>query len=549
MSRGPARFVLACALTSPLLGFASAGCTLPPPRRPKLVVLLSVDQMRADYVERYRHQWSGGLKRLAESGAWFRNAAYPYMNTVTCPGHATIATGALPSVHGMVLNQWWDRAAGRPVFCTTDESVTNVAFPSGAKGHESAARLLATTLSDEMRVQMSPRPRVVSLSLKPRSALSLGGHRADFVMWFGAELGWFTSTTLGQEAQAFLSAAVSERAVEQDLGATWTRSLSDSEYLYADDGLGEGKEGWGRTFPHVVRGRSDKPDAVFYALWQASPFADEYLGRLATTALREFQLGRDDRTDYLAVSFSALDGVGHAFGPRSHEVQDTLVRLDATLGRLLGALDVQVGPGEYVVALTGDHGVAPIPEQMKELGIDAGRVAIDIGESSPVNAAVARHLGPGQYVEAILYTDLYFAPGVFERLVATDGALREVTDVLERSPGVLRVYRRDEILAARLPAGDDLARAVALSFLPDRSGDLILVPRPYWINEANGTTHGTGYRYDARVPILLAGYGIRPGHYDAPASPADVAPTLAYLVGVTLPHPWGRVLREAVAIR
>jgi predicted AlkP superfamily pyrophosphatase or phosphodiesterase len=514
--------------------------------RPALAVIFVIDQFRSDYVDRYGHQWTKGLRRLLDRGARFPEAAYPYMNTVTCAGHATIATGAFPAAHGIPLNGWWDRSLGRQMWCTDDPRATNIGHGrAAASGGDSAWRLRVPTFADELRAQSGVPPRVVSLSLKARSAIMLAGQRGDLVAWYGGESGLVTSSAYATGPVPFLSTFLSAHPIEQDAGRTWERARPASDYLFEDDGEGENPEApWSRTFPHALPGAPGAPAAGFYALWENTPFADAFLGRLAAAAVDAFGLGRGPGTDYLAVSFSTLDMVGHAFGPRSHEVQDVLIQLDATLGTLLEALDRHVGPDRYIVALTGDHGVSPIPEQMAALGIPAGRID-GRGLVARVNAAIEPFLGPGPHVATVVYTDLYFRDGVFEKLGANPAAMQAVVDAIEATPGVLRALRRDDIAAVRL-GGDALALTALASHAPGRSGDIIIVPQPYFLNSTAATTHGTGYRYDARVPVVLAGPGIRRGEYLTAATPADIAPTLAHLVGVTLPRPDGRVLREAL---
>ena len=515
--------------------------------RPRLLVLLSVDQMRADYVDRYGHQWTRGLRRLLDRGAWFSQAAYPYLNTVTCAGHATMGTGAFPATHGLILNQWWDRESGRSVACTSDPSAKLITYGEPAEGGESASRLEVLTFADELRAQSATPPRIVSLSGKARAAITLAGRRGDIVLWFGDAGGWTTSTAFAGGRLPFLERYFAEHPVVEDFGKLWERLLPASAYLFDDAGEGERGPRGRATFPYALGVPGAAPDAAFYDSWERSPFFDAYLGRLAAATAAELGMGRGPGTDYLAVSFSALDSVGHAHGPRSHEVQDVLARLDRTIGQLLDDLDRLVGPEHYVAALTGDHGVSPIPEQMAAFGEKAGR--LDIRElSAQVDAAIATHFGPGAYVAAWNYTDLYFTTGTWDRLTATPAALGAVVRTLERTPGILRVLRADELRRTRTD-DDPLARAAALSYRPGRSGDLIVVPRPYWITSTSVATHGTGHRYDARVPVLLAGAGIRPGEYLAQASPADIAVTFAYLTGVTLSRPDGRVLGEALAPR
>jgi len=522
--------------------------------RPALIVVLVVDQMRADYVDRYAHQWSHGLRRLLSGGASFGQAAYPYMNTVTCAGHATIATGAYPRAHGMILNEWWDRPTGTGVACTTDPAARPVPYdaPAGAQapdaGGDSAWRLRVPTLADELRAQLSLAPRIVSFSLKARSAIMLAGHRADAVTWLDDADRWVTSTAFASGPVPFVQRFVAANPVARDFDKVWTRALDERAYLFEDAGVGERPPvGWSTTFPHPLAGDNGGGSAADqYTRWERSPFSDAYLGRLAEAAVDELGLGQGSGLDYLGVSFSALDRVGHPFGPTSHEVQDTLVGVDRTIGRLLDHLDRAVGPGRYVVALSADHGVSPIPEQMLAQGLSAGRIATR-EVVRQVEEVLEPWLGPGPHVAAIRYTDLYFRPGVYARLRDMPSALNAVIKAIRAMPGVWRVYRSEDMRDANAAISNDpILRAVALSHDPDRSGDLLVVPQPYWINSADAATHGTASLYDRHVPVVLYGAGIRPGEYLQPATPADIAPTLAFLAGVTLAAPDGRVLAEAL---
>jgi predicted AlkP superfamily pyrophosphatase or phosphodiesterase len=264
------------------------------------------------------------------------------------------------------------------------------------------------------------------------------------------------------------------------------------------------------------------------------------------------KLGQGAATDYLAVSFSALDRIGHEFGPRSHEVQDILAHLDRTVGALLTHLDATVGQGNYLVALSADHGVAPIPEQLEAMNIPAGRIVLpDVMNAA--NKALKDAMGGGApQVARIVYNDLYFAPGDWPKVAAKPEAVRALLDAIRAVPGVARVLRGDELGDVSAAANDRVERAAELSYYPGRSGDLILVPRPYWLYAETaatktGTGHGTPYDYDQRVPVVLFGEGIRPGQYLEAAGPMDIAPTMAFLCGITLPAPDGRVLNEALA--
>lgn len=506
-------------------------------------MVIVVDQMRADYIDRYGHQWRHGLRRLMTEGAWFRQAAYPYLGTLTCAGHATIGTGTLPRTHGLFQNAWWDRSSGRFIGCTEDPAAPAIGHGGPASGGHSARWLQMPTLGEQLRAQVPGGARVVALSLKARSAIMLAGRAADAVIWFDERGVWATSAAYTKAPLPWVEEFVRAHPIEQDSGKTWTRRLDPREYLFEDEGIGEQPpQGWRTTFPHDL---GDARTPGFYARWQESPFADQYLAELALAAVERLALGKTRGPDLLAISFSTLDLVGHDFGPESHEVQDVLVRLDETLGRLLEGLDRLVGAGRYVVAFSADHGVSPIPERSARHGLDAGRVNLrDLG--TRIDQALARVLGEGRYVATVVYTDVYLAPGIYERLRDTPRALEAALDAARQVPGVWKAFPRDALEDARSLVDPD-ARSAALSHVPGRSGDLIVIPRPYWITASAAATHGTAHLYDARVPVILMGPGLVPGEYFTPASPADIAPTLAALSGVTLAHTDGRVLAEALA--
>ncbi|MEW5983691.1 MAG: alkaline phosphatase family protein [Acidobacteriota bacterium] len=536
--------------------FGSAASFAQPSPAPKLVVVLVVDQMRADYVDRYGQQWSRGLKRLVTEGAWFRRSAFPYLNTFTCAGHATVSTGALPARHGMVGNSWYDRAAGASVGCTQDAGVSLVSYAGPAKGGNSASRLLVPTLADELRTQLASPAKVATFSLKERTAITLAGRKADAVTWFDLSArGFVTSSAYTDRPVPFLAEFVKANPVEADFDKAWERLLPEASYLFADGGTGE-KPGkyWSREFPHPIR-IGDGRNAESYDAWETSPYSDTYLGRLGQATIDALKLGRGPGTDYLGISFSALDLVGHDFGPTSHEVQDLLIRLDGTIGQLLDHLDRQVGKGQYVVALTADHGVAPIPEQVRAMDLDAGRIDT-AAVIKAASEALRSSLGYAPPAPRLANSDLYLDPAVVGYLRESPSALGSVLRALRAVPGVANAYFA-ESLVAHAAAGDTDAQAALASYHPARSGDIIVIAKPYHFyvrddgtaQPGSATTHGSLYDYDRRVPLVFYGSGIRPGEYLQKATPADIAPTLAFLCGITLPRPDGEVLVDAIAPR
>jgi len=509
------------------------------PTKPSLVVVLVSDQMRADYLTRYGGEFQHGLKTLMTAGAWYQHAAYPYFETVTCAGHSTIGTGSLPFHHGMIANSWFNRETGKAQTCNQDDSATEVAYGAFKGASDSAKWMMRPTLAETMRKTM--KSRVATMSIKARSAIGLAGHEGDFVTWLDERGAWTTSSAYAGVPAGWFSAFVQANPIDRDANKDWERTLPPDRYQYDDAAPGEaGAAGWGATFPHKL----GPPGPPYLLHWLQSPFADDYLEEMAEAAVDQMHLGQDaERIDFLGVSFSSLDIVGHAYGPRSHEVQDVLVRLDATLGRLIDFLDKKVGAGKYVLALTADHGVADIPDQVP----GAGRVNAPTVRAT-IDAAVKAALGgDGPYVIAMVGDEVYFKPGVYGRLKQDPAALRAVIDAVMNIPGVVRVITSDEIApSAARTSKDSLVRAAALGYFPDRSGDLLVVPKENWIIAGAGTTHGSAYPYDQRVPVILYGAGIRGGIHQDAATPADIAPTFASLIDVRVPSPDGRVLKSAL---
>src|SRR5580704_5009089 len=525
------------------------------PTRPKLVVVIVVDQMRADYVDKFRGQWSGGLKRLVEEGAWFRAAAYPYAATETCVGHSTISTGAFPQSHGMVANAWWERESQKMVTCTSDASAKNMGYAGmSVKGGDSAVRMLVPSFAEELKYQTGGASRVVTVSLKARAAITMAGHKGDSVTWVDTSNGaWETSSVYG--AMPFVEEYAKKHPVSEDYGKTWALSLPASLYWYDEKALGAAQvEGWTPGFPHPLRGKegSSGADQAYFEQWAASPFADTALTKLAEAEVDALGLGQSGGTDFLGVGYSSVDYVGHTFGPRSWEIQDVLVRLDKDLGELLKHLDEKVGRGQYVVVLSADHGVAPIPVDIAKTGVDAGVLSVP-----ELKARIEKTLEPFNYekpaVARIAGNDIYFSPGTYGRLKQDPAAMRAVVDAAQTMPGVAAVYQAEDVSLGALSL-QETRKAFSYGYFRGRSGDLFVLQKPYWLTnssagglkEHSGTGHGTPYYYDQRVPVLLMGYGIRPGEYFEPVTPADIAPTLGALCGVTLATSDGRVLGEAL---
>lgn len=523
------------------------------PARPKLVVLLVVDQMRADYVNDFHSQWTAGLARMVNQGAWFKNARYPYLTTVTCVGHATISTGRLPKVHGIIANAWYDRETRKPVACTADPNATDIAYDQTTRGNDSASRLQSPTFSDELREQ-SPQPaRIVSLSLKARAAIMLAGHKADAIAWHDSQSGaWATSSAFGSSPA--IADFVKTHPVSADFGKVWKPVPPDEKFVFNVTPKGRDKiAGWNEAFPHDLNGGGGaSANPAFYAEWEASPYSGEYMVQMAESAIDSLKLGQGPGTDYLAIGFSSLDIVGHPLGPYSHEVQDTLSQLDRSIGELFDHLDKSLGAGNYVAALSADHGVAPVPEEAAQQGMSGGR-ASDRAIVAAVEQVLDKHWGGTEHVADAVEGDLWLVPGDYDRLRNDPEAMKEVISAIKATDGVAEVFRSED-LAAQAPAKDPIERAAQLSYYPSRSGDFVIALEPYWIYSepsrtgapGSGTTHGSANEYDQRVPVILYGWGIRHGEFTDAAAPLDIAPTLAQLCRIHMPATDGKVLTPAL---
>lgn len=522
---------------------------------PKLIVLVYFDQLRGDYLSRWQPQFGeGGFRRLTTDGAWFTNCHYPYAYTVTAAGHASVATGCPPQVHGVVGNDWYQRSEGKSVNCVGSdrhEQVPSktVADPDeddkkGAKGGVSPGRLTKPTIADALKAATQGKAKVVSLSMKNRGAALPAGQTPDAVYWMDGGTGRFvTSTFYRDTVHPWVAAYNASKPADKWRGSTWKHLRPDLDYVKLsgpDDVVGEGKgaAGQGRTFPHPFEPTDGKTKPAYYSAVYLSPFGNDVLFGLAEAAIHAEQLGVDDVPDLLSISFSSNDAIGHAWGPDSQEVLDVTLRSDIIVQRLLDTLDAKVGKGRYVLALTADHGVCPLVEVSRAQGRDAARVQPTTGPK--VEAFLTEKFGKGKakWVEAISGPWVYLnAKAVTAAGVKPADAEAALAEWAAKQPGVHAAYTRTQ-LTAGLPASDVIGQQVAKSFFPARSGDVYVVLKSYHLPSAplgTGTTHGTPWEYDTHVPLVVFGAGVVPGKRDARVSPLSAASILAAAVGVPPP--------------
>lgn len=502
-----------------VLAVASTGVAAPPTAPPKpgepprLVLLVAVDQMRYDYLPRFADGFTGGLRRLMQNGAVYTNAHLDHYPSVTAVGHSAMLTGAPPAISGIVGNDWYDRALKKTVTSVEDPSTT---LFGGAGTGSSPHRLRVSTVADELKMA-HPGTRVVGIAAKDRSAILPGGRMADLALWWDSKTGVFvTSSWYATAMPKWMADFNAKRPADAWLGREWRA-------------LGEGGA------PGALLAKlPDKPGPEYYGRLYNSGFGNDLLVQAAEAALVGEGLGTRGGTDVLTLSFSCNDAVGHDKGPHSAEVRDVTVRTDLALQKLFATIDRRVGLARTLVVLTADHGVAPVPEQMKVWKMPGGRLSRADLEGG-VDAALEKAFGPGPWVEGRAGGGIYLN----RTLIAEKGldpALVERTaaSAIEKAPTVWRVYTRTQLVEGRVPP-DRWSRKLVLSFDRERSPDIEVLYQPYWLSGTSGTTHGTTYSYDTHVPLIVMGPGVRSGRYSRPVVLNDLAPTLATLLGIETP--------------
>lgn len=516
--------------------------------RVRLVVAITIDQFRFDYLRRFEDQFGeGGFRRLLKGGAVFTRANYAHVPTVTACGHATFLTGTTPAYNGIVGNEWFDRETGSRVTSVTDKSVRGLGSRDGAGG-ASPARLIGSTLGDEMKLASAGAAKVVGVSIKDRSAILPAGKRPDGAYWFNAGTGnLISSTYYFSDLPEWVKAFNRDLRPDRFFGKRWEKLLPEASYLRSGpDDAGYEKSPTGNKFPYTLTGGEEAPGPRFYNLFQATPFANDYLVDFAKAAIEGEKLGADEIADLLTISFSSNDLVGHAYGPNSHEVHDITLRTDRTLAELFSYLDRRIGLDRTLIVLTADHGVGPVPEQVEAMGYGGRIEAKDLREA--VEAALDERFGQEKWVLADVNYNVYFDESVISRLKLTAEEVENVAALaLMKRKGISEVFTRTQILNGDLPR-TTVARRVTNGYHTQRNGNLVIVTQPFFlIGEGAAASHGTPYGYDTHVPVIFLGGGVAAGEYHQDCSPADIAPTLAALLRVEPPsNAIGRVLAEAL---
>lgn len=515
---------------------------------PRLVVVVTVDQLPFSYFERFHRNLdpNGLFARIARDGVSYSDCKYDHACTYTGPGHATISTGAYPEIHGIIDNSWYDRGTKAVINCVADPTVEVVGATSGSGA--SPVNLLVPTLGDALKLAYGEQAKVFSIGVKDRAAILTAGRLADGVFWMNDLGGWVTSSAYGKSIPGYLRQLSEAKAADQFAGQEWTLLYPAARYQqHRDDNDALETPSYGMTaeFPHQLPAADD---SQYYSRMKSSPFCNQYVLASATTILEDEQLGRDDTPDLLFVNLSSNDYVGHSFGPYSLEVEDMFYRTDLQLGAFAEVLDSQVGRGNWTLAFSSDHGVAPNPQYAERLGLLAK--AKPLGDSSRVKALLESQLeirfgilddDDPSYVESVRPTQIYLRethPNLIGDRFAE--AQRMVRTLLLAHPSVAAAYTREELISGE--GHGSLRTLIGRAFHPDRSGDVAFALGPYQYDNGSMTaSHGSPWRYDRHVPLMLLGRGVKRGEANRPVvpsrsvDPSSLAPTLSRILAMPAP--------------
>lgn len=515
--------------------------------RPKLVVGIIVDQMKQEYLYRFNDKYQdGGFKRLMNEGYSFNNMHYNYTPTYTAPGHSSVYTGTTPSIHGIVGNTWYHGQEKNKVYCTADPKVQSVGIdPDNKAGKMSPWRLKTTTMTDELRLSTNMEGKVISISVKDRGAILPGGHFANGAFWMDENGKFITSTYYMNELPRWVKKYNQKEMAKKYVKKGWKTLLPIDNYTESlpDNNPYERvfKPKTTPTFPYDLQAIADAGEGL--SIVKTSPFGNNMVAELAMAAVDGEDLGKDNTTDFLAISFSSTDYVGHSFAPRSIELEDTYLRLDKSLAELLTFLDKKVGKGNYLLFLTADHAAAENPNFLKDLKYNVESISYSkIGD-------ILKDFSQKKYgenlVEAYYNSNVFLDQDKIESLGLNEQTvITEMSAELEKQTFVSRVYNRNDF--ARGNITDPNLTKIIRGFDPKQNGDMIVLLEPQDMEYyETGTTHGTTYMYDSHVPALWFGWGIKKGQTSSPKEITEMAPTLSQKINITFPNGTeGKVLEE-----
>lgn len=504
-------------------------------KRPKLVVGIVVDQMKMEYLYRFSDDFTeNGFKRLMNNGYTFQNMHFNYMPTYTGPGHASIYTGTTPSTHGIVGNDWFNRSTGKDMYCTDDAAVKTIGDGTDKEGAMSPKNLLSTTITDELRLETNFKGKVIGISLKDRGAILPAGHFANWAFWYSKTGAFISSTFYGEKLPDWVTDFNIEKSFMNYINKGWDLYKPAATYneSLADDNPYEGKlNGAKPILPYNLKEMFDKNDA---GILRGTPFGNNYLADFAKKAIEKESLGKDDITDFLTVSFSSTDYVGHNFGPRSVELQDTYLRLDQTIADFLVYLDKTVGKDNYLLFLTADHAGAENVTYLKDNKLNVTNIVSKDFKTALKDFSVAT------FGESLVLDYSNFNV-FFNRIIIKNKGLdlskvkQSFKEFLMTQESIKRVYTEEEILGST--ENDFYLNFIAKGYDPKQNGDLVILNKPGYIEyQGTGTSHGTPYSYDTHVPCIFYGWNIKKGETHDRKVITEIAPTLAQKLKIPFPN-------------
>jgi predicted AlkP superfamily pyrophosphatase or phosphodiesterase len=505
-------------------------------QQPKLVVGIVVDQMKMEYLYRFSDDFSpNGFKRLMSNGYTFQNMHYNYMPTYTAPGHASIYTGTTPATHGIVGNEWFSRTTGKEIYCTEDFSVKTIGEGTKEEGEMSPKNLLSTTITDELRMATNFKGKVIGMSLKDRGAILPAGHFANWAFWFSKTGSFVSSTFYGEKLPDWVTQFNKEKYFLPYINKGWDLFKPAATYneSLSDDNAYEGLlyNSKAPVLPYDLMGMYAKNDA---GVIRSTPFGNDLLAEFAMKAIEKEELGKDNITDFLTVSFSSTDYVGHLLGPRSMELQDTYLRLDATIADFLVYLDKTVGKDNYLLFLTADHAGAENVNFLKDNKYNVASVSPkdirkDLKEFSVQTFGVDLILNYSNF-------NLFFNKEIIKsKALDLTKVKQSFKDYLMSKVHVKKVYTEEEILAAT--GNDYYLNFIVKGYDQTQNGDLVILDKPGYIEySGKGTSHGTPYSYDTHVPAIFYGWHVKKGESFDKKVITQIAPTLAQKLKIPFPN-------------
>ncbi|MBN8701994.1 MAG: alkaline phosphatase family protein [Bacteroidetes bacterium] len=503
---------------------------------PKLVVGIVVDQMRYDYIYRFWDKYQqGGFRRLVNEGFFCKNTNYNYVPTYTGPGHASIFTGTTPLIHGIIANDWYNRKTGTTIYCAEDKSQSTVGSTTKA-GQMSPRNMLSTSVCDQLKLHTNKKSKVIGIALKDRGAIMPAGHMADAAYWFDLDAGnWITSSYYRSELPKWTQTFNENKVYEKYLNKPWTTLLPIEQYTEsaADDNLYEGslKSGVKPVFPYDLPALyKDKGVKII----RTTPFGNSLTKDFAIEAIKAEQLGKSTNTDFLTLSFSSTDYIGHTFGPQSIELEDCYLRLDRDIAEFLKFIDMWVGKQNALIFLTADHGAVDVPAYLIDNKIPAGYFD-DKAFAKQVTSALLQKFGDTlllEYINQQVYLD---NAKIKAKNIDIEKVYETIASIAYSMDGVASVITAKTILTTSFT--DGITKKIQNGFNAQRSGDMIITFNPGWTEyQHTGTTHGSAYNYDTHVPLIWYGGAIKSGSTNEAVNITDIAPTLSNILNIPYPN-------------